>query len=172
MKCDDFRERVSFFIDNEMDRKEREGWESHLKRCEACKGLLDELSAVDSLIAGLPDPAPPSIIPGDLIARGKRHQSPGWVRLAGAFTVMIIVILGTVFFLQRPDWNPSNFYTPIDFRELGERPAADYHIELNESNYNLKLWGEEVKLLSCEIRISDGNTQAELSVDFEAKKCD
>jgi putative zinc finger protein len=53
------RERLSAYLDDELDPAERAGVEAHLTACPECTAFLAELAAVDEAAAALPAEAPP-----------------------------------------------------------------------------------------------------------------
>lgn len=55
---DEQRERLSAYLDNELDEGEREALERHLPTCEQCQRTLDEFRMVRSLLRAMPMPAP------------------------------------------------------------------------------------------------------------------
>jgi hypothetical protein len=52
------RERLSAYLDDEVDREERAAIDTHLAECPACSRWLEDLALVDSAVAGLPLPEP------------------------------------------------------------------------------------------------------------------
>lgn len=62
MKCEEVREKLSAFIDDELPLDEKAGVESHLKACSACLHEAEELRALGSALRGMPRmKAPPSV---------------------------------------------------------------------------------------------------------------
>lgn len=56
---DEQRERLSAYLDGELDEGEREALEQHLPMCEECQHTLDEFRAVRALLRAMPVPALP-----------------------------------------------------------------------------------------------------------------
>src|SRR5258708_39262630 len=56
---DEQRERLSAYLDGELDEGEREALERHLPTCEQCQRTLDELREARALLHAMPPPALP-----------------------------------------------------------------------------------------------------------------
>jgi len=84
---------------------------------------------------------------------------------------MVVMLLAGVFFFSRTMTVPGTHRpAPVQFVSLKEHPDLSYRIELNDSRYEMKIWGEEVTLLSCHVSEKSETCQAELSIGLEDKK--
>jgi hypothetical protein len=169
MKCKDFEERISFFMDREMDEEEREAWDKHLEGCGTCRELLATFRGIDSLVAAIPDPALKGLSLQDIMEKRKRRTRISILRLAASLTTLLL-ILGAFFLLPAMQGKQGTTILPITFMELTRPPEAHYTLSLNDSAYRLKVYGEEVTLLSCDIREKDRESEAELSITFKDTK--
>jgi len=170
MKCSDFDDRISLFMDGEMEKEETEGWKAHLDECPTCAGKLDQAATVDGLIASIPDPPPGLMTAQHLMTHGKTRQKNARLKLAGAIAAVLVIVAG-LFFARTAINMPGNMGpSPIQFVSLREKPDLSYRIELNDSRYEMKIWGEEVTLLSCHVSEKSETSQAELSIGLENKK--
>lgn len=169
MKCNDFDERISLYMDGEMEIEEIEGWKAHLAVCPACTTKLDHATAVDALIASIPSPPPGMMTPHHLMERGRIREKTTRLRLAG--TLMAVIVLAAGLFLTRSAVNMPGERkpSPVHFVSLKEKPDLSYRIELNDSKYELKIWGEEVTLLSCHVSEKSETDQAELNMGLDSK---
>ena len=55
MNCNADKERLSAWIDDDLNAVEREQVEQHLAQCEVCRGVLDDLLAIHKAAQGLAD---------------------------------------------------------------------------------------------------------------------
>jgi len=83
-------DRLSLYLDGELDAAARSEVESHLRGCAACARHLEQLAAVDAAARELPVPAPPGYfdsLPARVRARlprPPRRSPPVWVWAAAA----------------------------------------------------------------------------------------
>ncbi len=68
MENDEFRSKLSAYIDGELDGDLSEKISLHLRDCAACKKELAELERVDSLVAGIPNLEPHESFASQIIA--------------------------------------------------------------------------------------------------------
>ena len=62
MKCEEYRELFSDFIDGELSEEQTEDFKNHLKSCKACKEELERFRQAQTLLKLLPKKeAPPEI---------------------------------------------------------------------------------------------------------------
>ncbi|MDQ7824911.1 MAG: zf-HC2 domain-containing protein [Candidatus Eremiobacteraeota bacterium] len=175
MKCGDFEERASWFLDGEMDGTEKAAWDEHLTLCPQCRGVLESYSRVDSIVSALPEEIPPALNPFDLMEKkgsvlGGRVQC--FLRFAPVFAV-ILVVAGALFFLKGTAFLPVPSPSPAEGggHSLipGEAPVFDYHVELNDSQYSIALWGEEVKMVSLYLA-EEGKGDITMSFEDQREK--
>ena len=73
-------ERLSAYLDDEIDSSERDAVESHLAECGSCRELVNDLRTLDAAIAAEPVPA----VPVGLASRiGWRLRSAGSRQASG-----------------------------------------------------------------------------------------
>ena len=58
MKCDHCRDRISEYLDRDMPEQERKDMEKHIEECDTCRGELEIMAGISSMIDMLPVRAP------------------------------------------------------------------------------------------------------------------
>jgi anti-sigma factor RsiW len=88
-------ERLSAYLDDELDVRDRAALEAHLQDCPACRTALSELRAVMARAASLPDSAPPAerLWPG-IAAAIRNSPREGRARRTFSFTLPQLVAAG------------------------------------------------------------------------------
>ncbi len=51
MRCEEIRQLISLYIDDQLDRNKREAFSSHIRTCSGCQETLEETQAVQALFA-------------------------------------------------------------------------------------------------------------------------
>jgi hypothetical protein len=121
---DPWTDRLSGYLDGDLDARTRAGLEAHLPTCAECRGLLDDLRAVAARAAALEDRPPAADLwPG--IARRLDEKSPGFTQrlmtwatgfrialtlpqIAAAAALLVVVSGGAVWMLaNRPATAPA-----------------------------------------------------------------
>ncbi|HUG52169.1 MAG TPA: zf-HC2 domain-containing protein, partial [Vicinamibacteria bacterium] len=107
-------ERLSAFLDGELDASERGEVERHLRECPACARHLEELSAVDALAREAAVEAPPGYfeaLPGKvrtrLRGRGRRAPLALWPALAAAAAIVLAAVLVPITLTRQRSIVPS-----------------------------------------------------------------
>ena len=54
MKCRQAGEKISAYVDHELDAASTRQLESHLRRCAQCRQTLDDFQGIDEMVRGLP----------------------------------------------------------------------------------------------------------------------
>jgi len=97
------RERLSAYLDGELDPADRAAIEAHLTGCAECRGVLAELAAVDVAARALPAEAPPGYfeslparVRGRIEAAGARWPAarwrlPAWTWAAAAALILAVI---------------------------------------------------------------------------------
>lgn len=169
MECREFEERVSIFMDGEMEHEECLAWERHLESCARCRKLLEDFRSVDSIVKAIPSDSPEMMNPFDLIREksGARVWKPWILRFSTAFAILLIAA-GLIFFFNAPFFIPVHSPTPggSSSETITEAPAFKYNIQLNDSKYSVSLWGEEVQMLSFRLTENDSSS---VSLKFDSK---
>jgi hypothetical protein len=137
MKDEHWTERLSEYLDGELDATEAAVLEAHLGLCGECRTTLDELRAVVAGAAELPDRLPTrNLFPGILerigegddaaivplrpAARSGRRFTFSAPQLAAAAALVVSVTAGSVWLAMRAD--PQ--LAPVAAGELAEAPAS------------------------------------------------
>ena len=106
MDCKKAKEKLSAYMDAELDGPGRREVDEHLKTCESCSHELQRMEAVWGLIAGIETPEPSAQLPGKITAGLSRAHEPaagrvawrtlfGWpMNAAAALAVAVGIVLG------------------------------------------------------------------------------
>ncbi|GAB4543927.1 MAG: hypothetical protein Kow0063_37490 [Anaerolineae bacterium] len=101
MECDDYREKMSLWLDQQLAEGEVRQVEAHIAACPDCRAALDELRRLDRLLSAAPTLSP---VPGftkrfqaRLAARRQRRRT--WAGLLVLATATLALSLGTAAFL-------------------------------------------------------------------------
>ncbi len=100
MNCDSFRDRLSPYLEGELQEEEREQTEHHLRTCPSCARDLTHLKEVVKMLRSVAAPAPPPYIADRIrLELGRQRQSRRAIMirqwslgLAGALGFLIIAI--------------------------------------------------------------------------------
>lgn len=127
-------ERLSPFLDGELDAREREEVARHVDGCAECARLLEELAAVDRLAAGEPVPAPEGYfdafagrvrerIRGASASRRPRVFEPAWLLAAAA---LVVAVVAPVLLREGPTSAPQSdaLVAPAPAAPAASPPAA------------------------------------------------
>jgi hypothetical protein len=125
-----WNERLSEYLDDELDPQEREAVDAHLSECVACRADLDALRKVAARAAALPDAGPaadlwPGILdrigstPSDArTSRGPRRFSFTMPQLTAASLALMVLSGGMVWLArlggERTDFPPTAAVAPAD----------------------------------------------------------
>lgn len=162
MNCNEFEEKISFYMDGELPGDETESVEKHMEGCPECKKLFDEFKSIDGLIDNIPQISPEKINAHDLISKGKGGGVTLPVfnfqkfALAGAFLILLALGLfmskGVIFAPSLQPMPPavSHKATPED-----EITRTDYNVQLNDTAYNVTVEGEGVRMISFDLIVND-----------------
>ena len=110
---DEFTDRLSDYLDDELSANERQSVDRHLRECEACRRTLDELTRVVASARALP-PRPPSTdlwsgIAARMNTPQPAHRMRAWrisftlPQLAAASLLLAALSGGLVWFAARPE---------------------------------------------------------------------
>ncbi|MGH9314443.1 MAG: zf-HC2 domain-containing protein [Vicinamibacterales bacterium] len=108
---DQWTDRLSEYLDDELDARERRELEAHLKTCESCRATLDELGAVVSRAQAMTDRAPdadlwPGIAERVAAARASRRYTLSMPQLAAAGIALMVLSGGAVWMARRQATEP------------------------------------------------------------------
>jgi hypothetical protein len=91
-------ERLSAYMDAELERQDRAEVETHLKECASCAHYLEELVALDRAARALPAEAPPDYfealparLRGRLSPKRRPFVLPAWTWAAAAAVLLVVV---------------------------------------------------------------------------------
>lgn len=71
MKCEDFRELISLYIDDELDENEKNGLIEHLENCPLCRKEYEELKAIKEMVGKIGEEELPENFHNELMAKIK-----------------------------------------------------------------------------------------------------
>jgi anti-sigma factor RsiW len=133
---DRWTDRLSEYVDGDLDARERAALEEHLADCAECRALVDELRTVAARARALVDAAPerdlwPAIAPrlesgtvvadlGERRGRERRRIAFSVPQLAAAAAALVVVSAGAVWLTLRP---PSQASGPTSLADAGPAPA-------------------------------------------------
>ncbi|MFA5111356.1 MAG: zf-HC2 domain-containing protein [Desulfobaccales bacterium] len=104
MECQEVREQLSAWLDQELDEAAGAALADHLEGCEACRREVRRLQALDAALGQLAMPAPPGLAE-KVAARVRRPQRrPAWQSMALAACLVLGIALGGTM--------ARGFYTP------------------------------------------------------------
>jgi anti-sigma factor RsiW len=94
MECQEVREQLSAWLDDELDAATRAAVAAHVDRCEACQREWCKLRALEVALGDLAVPAPPGLA-AKVLARVKPPRRRPWVQsLALAACLVLGIALG------------------------------------------------------------------------------
>ena len=110
MDCKQIKEKLSAYMDAELDAAGRRQVDEHLEACESCAADLRRMEAVWELIAGVDAPEPPEALPEKITAGLSLNREPeaeagrvalktllAWpMNAAAALAVVLGIVLGFV----------------------------------------------------------------------------
>jgi putative zinc finger protein len=105
-------DRLSVFLDGELDAQERAEAESHLRSCGECTRALEELAAVDALAREAPVAAPDGYfdaLPGRVrtrIRQRRRLRPAVWTAAAAAAVVVLVSVVAPLALRRAPEAVP------------------------------------------------------------------
>ena len=100
MDCEAIKINLPEYIDRKLDEKTREKVEKHLKSCESCRALYEEMSSFLSFMDSLPSPEVPEgmkeefaerLADLDILEKKKIRVIPMWTKIAA----MLVLAFGT-----------------------------------------------------------------------------
>ncbi len=104
MECQEVRQQLSAWLDQELDEAAEAALAAHLEGCEACRREWRGLQALDAALGQLAIPVPPGLAE-KVAARVRRPQHrPGWQSVALAACLVLGIALGGTM--------ARGFYTP------------------------------------------------------------
>lgn len=161
MKCEDFENRLSFFLDGETDQEESARFNEHINQCPKCRETYRESAALDQKVKSIPVFKPPGTAPAGDTKRGGLVLFPRLV-MAGVLALMLLaagVYLALPgFFNTRPSSSPPvAVNTPAPEKTAEKINRIKYDFQFNDSTYDLKVEGEGVRLVSFEMFEDSGN---------------
>jgi len=117
MNCDEIKNLLSLYIDDELDEEERLLVEEHLQKCEECQKELEEYKKIIQALKNIPDEEPPlgyckrlheklliveipKVIASDKVHKKTMNNKFRWVKYVGTAAALVLVIL--VYGLNNP----------------------------------------------------------------------
>ncbi len=93
--CKQARERLSAWLDGELEAQERREVAAHLEICPECRGELALLSRLDAALGTLEAPLPPRL-PEKVLERLRPRRRYWWQSLAMAASLVLGIALGSI----------------------------------------------------------------------------
>jgi anti-sigma factor RsiW len=93
--CEQVRERLSAWLDGELEARERREAAAHLESCPGCRAELALLSRLDAALGTLEAPLP-SRLPEKVLARLRPRRRYWWQSLAMAASLVLGIALGSI----------------------------------------------------------------------------
>jgi anti-sigma factor (TIGR02949 family) len=93
--CEQVRERLSAWLDGELDAAERGEVAAHLEACPGCRAELAVLSRLDAALGTLTSPLPPQL-PEKVLERLRPRRRYWWQSLAMAASLVLGIALGGI----------------------------------------------------------------------------
>lgn len=153
MKCEDLINELSPLIDGELDENRSHEWHEHIGSCARCRSVMEQHSRVDALISGIALKTPAPLNPLGLVQRQRRAV----LKLAMSGAAFIVLCL--IFLLL-----PSKSLYERYISGTAPHEEINYYVSFNESEYQLSVTGEEVRLVSFEI---SENGSGSVNMSFE-----
>jgi hypothetical protein len=127
MICDDCKQDLSAYLDDELETERRREFDEHLGGCEACRTQLDTLRKLTSLLRDVPRAkAPPGLAP-KIVDAAKKGGMPRILRIrswipaaAAAAAVLLAVLIG----ISGGDRHEA-YSRPRDARSPAAAPAVE-----------------------------------------------
>ncbi|GEM_PF-2527027 len=169
MKCRDFEERVSYFIDGEIKGEELQELVRHRNECPQCRALFEKLVRMDNLVQNIPEVSPERMNPFDLMKQCQKTTMTGLpAKLFPLAAICALFIICLALFWRGP--LKSAVHIPLHgtpAATVADNPDIRYDVDLNDSHYSVSIYGKEVSLVSFEIS-ENGNSGVQMS--FESNK--
>jgi len=93
--CEHVQERLSAWLDGELEAAARREVAAHLEACPGCRGELALLSRLDAALGTLEAPLPPRL-PEKVLARLRPRRRYWWQSLAMAASLVLGIALGGI----------------------------------------------------------------------------
>ncbi|MCD4783756.1 MAG: zf-HC2 domain-containing protein [Candidatus Eremiobacteraeota bacterium] len=170
MNCDEFQNRISFFIDKEISPDEEREFRQHLNNCGKCKRALDEYHSINRLVESIPAFTPPEMKASDFIKTPKKWDKGKEFVLLPALRfslvsalIIVIIVAGIFLYINRSAKIGISIVTPVEspvkpYTDIAFEPGYNkihYDMVLDETTYDITVEGEGVKLVSFEISEND-----------------
>ena len=183
---DAFTDRLSDYLDDELDAAERRAVEQHLAGCDACRTTLAELRGVVARASTLPDTAPDADLwPGVWQQIGHRRSTPRRFSFTFSFTLpqlaaavfAVMVLSAAAIWLARLGGERTDF-PPLDAR-VQQSDAADA-VQIRPANFadaaydqaiadlQETLRNERTRLDAETVRVLEANVKA---IDAAIEQC-
>lgn len=109
---DQWTDRLSEYLDDELDARERSQLEAHLSECASCRTILEELRGVVSRAQAVTDRGPdndlwPGIAERIAVMGGARRYTFSLPQLAAAGIALMVLSGGTVWMLRQQTTEPA-----------------------------------------------------------------
>lgn len=155
MKCEDYQEMISLYLDDALSLDEKQRLEEHLKHCLSCRETLEALRMITRELAQIEEVELPQKFHEELSNRlrqdKKRHRSlskwiPYVAGLAAAFVIGFVMVENTNFINPKVDLEPAGYQL-----EAGEVSVTSLAAEPAPAQFAAKArtMSEEIWTLQC-----------------------
>jgi anti-sigma factor RsiW len=151
--CEDIRERLALYLDNELQDDERAVVEAHVESCDSCASFVEqELTFLNTVRASAPlHVAAPELktkvaeIQNDSQQPVLRERSPQlkWVLLVAAATLLVLLLPVVIWRVVRQEEHPENG-VPSAFATM----AADHHLRHTRGQLPLEIESSDPQHIS------------------------
>jgi anti-sigma factor RsiW len=136
---DQWTDRLSEYLDDELDAKERSELEAHVSQCASCRMILDELRAVVSRAQAVTDRVPdtdlwPGIAQSIAAMGGTRRYTFSLPQLAAAGVALMVLSGGAVWMLRQQPNEPAP--PAQQAAEIGNVNPTVVPIDLADAKYD------------------------------------
>jgi hypothetical protein len=172
MNCKEFHNNISPYLDNEIDNRNRELFESHYNSCQKCKALLGSYRLVDGTLSDIPVTTEKSPIEFKLKAKVNYKKTNSEMdilnlnpfRPAAAFAFTLLIILFSIYIFGIDNSNSLRISKNIPRNNAGSYPVTatpdrtseisckSFEVSLDNSIYNITVEGGGVELFSIGIK--------------------
>ncbi len=129
MSCQKVQERLSAWLDGELEEKVAQEMAAHLAECAVCRRELAILQRLHDALANLTAPSPPDVTAKVLRHLPRRRRRSGWRSLSLAASLVLGLYLGHAV--------TGTLYLLPNRNQVGDLAIADVFME-----YPLGSWGE------------------------------
>jgi hypothetical protein len=170
----EFRDNISLFIDDRLEQDELNSFILHKNECEKCGGLLLKFQETEKLLTEIsvvkknaPIIKPDNLSKTSQINHNKLVPFNLRLSLAGAFIILIMVLLKIIIFNQNVSDNKYSFVPKPIFSPVITKPETTQEVTLGDSTIYYSVEGEGTELIYMSIDAGPGKY---IEIDYSHKK--